>query len=220
MQTPSTEPAVAADLARLAEISARDAAAAAAQAQAVTAEGTYLGAKAARDELREQLSVLIASRHKFLKELEDHDVSGPATTGMQQRIVQLDARIAEMDIAIAKADAAVATAAAVPGAVVEHPSIPRDKIPEPVFFMVPILLTIAMLPIIIAYAIRTLKRGKPAPQQLSADLDARLARIEQMGETTALEVERIGEGQRFVTRLMTDKAEHAVAAGDALPFQR
>jgi hypothetical protein len=35
-----------------------------------------------------------------------------------------------------------------------------------------------------------------------------------MGETTALEVERIGEGQRFVTRLLTERADHVLGEGE------
>lgn len=41
--------------------------------------------------------------------------------------------------------------------------------------------------------------------------DARLARIEQMLEVLAVETERIGEGQRFVTRLL---AESKVPSAD------
>jgi hypothetical protein len=37
------------------------------------------------------------------------------------------------------------------------------------------------------------------------ELAARLARVEQIVETTALEIERISEGQRFTTRLLSEK---------------
>lgn len=36
-------------------------------------------------------------------------------------------------------------------------------------------------------------------------LEARLARIEEAVETIAVEVERMGEGQRFVTKLLTER---------------
>ena len=39
----------------------------------------------------------------------------------------------------------------------------------------------------------------------------RLARIEQAIDAMALEIERISEGQRFVTRLMSDKVPERVA---------
>lgn len=37
--------------------------------------------------------------------------------------------------------------------------------------------------------------------------DERLARLEQAVESIAIEVERISEGQRFVTKLMSDRAQ-------------
>jgi len=38
------------------------------------------------------------------------------------------------------------------------------------------------------------------------ELLARVARIEQIVETTAVEIERISEGQRFTTKLLSDKS--------------
>lgn len=175
-----------------------------------SAEYLYEAARASRDELRQQLDALVSQRHSLLRELEDHQVAGPATTGMQERIVQLDGRIAQLDIQIASGDAAVAKAAAIPGAVVPKPELFRRGPPDEVVFMVPVLMFFAFLPIVIAYSRRIWKRGSPVVQQLPSDLGDRLARLEQMGETTALEVERIGEGQRFVTRLLTDRADRAI----------
>jgi hypothetical protein len=210
--TPAAAAQGAADAAAAAAAAAQGAAVASA---AASAENSYYAARAARDELRNQLDALVGQRHSLLRELEDHgEVGGPATAGMQQRIVQLDGRIAQLDIAVATADAAVAAAAAVPGAVIEPPRNERSGPPEEVFFIMPILLTFAMLPLIIAYARRIWRRGgAPAPAQLPSDLGERLARLEAMGETTALEVERIGEGQRFVTRLMTERSGREIGEG-------
>ena len=38
-------------------------------------------------------------------------------------------------------------------------------------------------------------------------IEARLARIEEAVETIAVEVERMGEGQRFVTKLLAERAQ-------------
>jgi hypothetical protein len=46
---------------------------------------------------------------------------------------------------------------------------------------------------------------------LPADAAARLERIEQAIDAMSIEVERIAEGQRFVTRLMTDKTPERIA---------
>lgn len=185
-----------------------------APAATASAQAAYEGARAARNEIRQQVDALVSERHRILRELEDHNVAGPATAGMQARIVALDGRIAALDVEIAKADAAVATAAAVPGAV-ERPSEPsmswKNGPPEELFIVIPSLFFAAMLPIIIAYSRRIWRRGAVSAPQLPSDLSDRLSRLEQMGETTALEVERIGEGQRFVTRLLTERADPAIA---------
>ena len=50
-------------------------------------------------------------------------------------------------------------------------------------------------------------RGQRDALSMSTDpeLMARIARIEQIVETTAIEIERITEGQRFTTKLLSEK---------------
>lgn len=48
----------------------------------------------------------------------------------------------------------------------------------------------------------------------SSDADARLARIEQIVEVTAVEIERIAEAQRYLTRTLAEKPS---ARPDQLP---
>lgn len=50
------------------------------------------------------------------------------------------------------------------------------------------------------------RRGLPnADARTLEEIAARLARLEQVTEATALEVERIGEGQRFTTKLLGER---------------
>jgi hypothetical protein len=51
-----------------------------------------------------------------------------------------------------------------------------------------------------------------APGLDVGDLAARLARIEQVVEATAVEVERLGEGQRYTARLLAEPRGAAPAA--------
>jgi hypothetical protein len=44
-----------------------------------------------------------------------------------------------------------------------------------------------------------------APEQRSS-VDARLERVEQAMDAVAVEIERIGESQRFLTKVLTDKS--------------
>ncbi|HEU4993391.1 MAG TPA: hypothetical protein VFT29_01155 [Gemmatimonadaceae bacterium] len=54
-----------------------------------------------------------------------------------------------------------------------------------------------------------------APQQLPPDVSQRLARIEAAVDAIAIEVERISEGQRFLTKLQAERAP--LAAGEKMP---
>lgn len=48
---------------------------------------------------------------------------------------------------------------------------------------------------------------------VNATLEARLARIEDAVDTIAVEMERMGEGQRFVTKLLADRAAQQLPEG-------
>jgi hypothetical protein len=52
---------------------------------------------------------------------------------------------------------------------------------------------------------------------LSSDTEQRIARIEQAVDSIAVEVERISEGQRFTTRLLSERAAPAPAAPASPP---
>lgn len=67
------------------------------------------------------------------------------------------------------------------------------------------------LPIIRAIIRRFERRNAPAPA-LPPDFSARLERIEQTVDSIALEVERVSEGQRFLTRLQTEQRSVAPPA--------
>ena len=76
------------------------------------------------------------------------------------------------------------------------------------FFTTAIVISIGV-PLVRAL-IRRWERRDVAPP-MPSDTAARLERIEQAVDAMSIEVERIAEGQRFVTRLMTDKAAERVA---------
>lgn len=85
--------------------------------------------------------------------------------------------------------------------------------------------TIVLFPLARAWA-RRMDRGHAAPQLGTGDVTARLERIEHAVEAMAVEVERISEGQRFLTRVMADlhslpgdavHAEPARLGGEVLP---
>jgi hypothetical protein len=63
-----------------------------------------------------------------------------------------------------------------------------------------------VLTLVGAYYVRRIWRdGRSETPALTADYTARLTNIEQSLDAVAVEVERIGEGQRFMTRVLTEK---------------
>jgi hypothetical protein len=73
-----------------------------------------------------------------------------------------------------------------------------------------------MLPLVLVLARRLWVRG-PRREQFDPENSPRMQRMEQAIESIALEVERIGEAQRFTTKLFADRAPDAVARMSALP---
>lgn len=66
-----------------------------------------------------------------------------------------------------------------------------------------------------AYALgRSRRRELPTPQ-LDHDLADRVDRVERLMETMAVEIERLGEGQRFMIKVMSEKPASLPSAADA-----
>jgi hypothetical protein len=64
-------------------------------------------------------------------------------------------------------------------------------------------------------ALAFIERG--VPRVLPPELAQRLARIEYAVDSTALEVERIAESQRFLTRMLTERSRSDAVARPAGP---
>jgi hypothetical protein len=60
------------------------------------------------------------------------------------------------------------------------------------------------------------RRDAPARPR---ELDDRLAHLEQSVDAVAVEIERIGEGQRFLTRFFTERPARAGRQGDGEPVE-
>ena len=67
---------------------------------------------------------------------------------------------------------------------------------------------ILLLPLVLAYARRIWHRGGPRPS-VDSEESPRFQRMEQAIEAIALEVERIGEAQRFTTKLLVERQDAA-----------
>jgi len=69
------------------------------------------------------------------------------------------------------------------------------------------------LPLVIVYARRMWIRDSARGSAASPETDERLERIEHAIDAISVEVERISEGQRFVTKLLADQRERVGLPG-------
>jgi hypothetical protein len=171
------------------------------------ASDLYDAARAHAKELHRQLDNLLSERSDAVRQANavgQSTLTGPSRLGMEERISRLDKRIAGLEEQIAQADHQVAAAAAVPGAVQEVPMNTSDD--EENFFAGAFTATAIIL--VFLFIRRRFWRRKPKTGPalaIPSDLAQRIERIENVAESTAIEVERIGEGQRFVTKLLSEQ---------------
>jgi prefoldin subunit 5 len=164
--------------------------------------------------LRSQLSRVEEKRLSIAQRLRDgEDVGAVDRAGLEARLKELDGQIMSLYTQVAKADQTVATAASVAGAT--EPL--RTNGPSEEMLAIPIVFTIFVLaPIAIAYARRIWRRPAPVAPAPSRELQDRLDQLAQAVESIAVETERIGEGQRFLTRVMTEQGRQ-LGPGPAQP---
>jgi hypothetical protein len=166
----------------------------------------WQGTVAAKRELNNQRNDLQSLRRRISEQLRNPQVEGADRQGLERQLMDLDARTMALDKEIVAANARVAQAALVPGAVVDERPRESDQIPDAVFALTGVFFVVVLLPLSIAFALRLVRRGARAVAALPHDIMDRFNRIDQAIDAMAVEVERIGEGQRFVTRLMTERA--------------
>ena len=172
---------------------------------ATSPSAIYDGFRAQRRELSNQLDELESTRRGITSQLEDLDPGNTDRKPLEDRLSDIDSRIKAVDQQLAGNATQLAQAAAVPGAVIEQPPPPpRQGPPEEAYVLGGIFLIVAIFPLSVALARRIWRRSAAVVTSLPRDIADRLQRMEQAIEATAVEVERIGEGQRFITRLFTE----------------
>jgi hypothetical protein len=187
---------------------------------APSATAVYEGFKAQRRELSDQLEELESTRREISAQLQQLP-AGPEKTALETRLTDIAGRISAVDQMLASNAASLAQASAIPGAVVEPPPYVRQGPPEEAYVVGTIFMIIVLLPLSIALARRVWRRSAAVVTSFPRELVDRLSRMEQSVEATAVEVERIGEGQRFLTRLFTEgEGARAIGAGAAQPIER
>ena len=170
------------------------------------------GLRSRRSELVDQLNRASNRRGEVLRDM--RDASNAERAGLEQRLSALDSRMVQIEADIAATERALTNASpAMLGAAAQaeeaaelarrqaEPPIDEDMIGVMAF-----LGMVLLIPIVIAHTRRIWKRPQPA-RALPPATESRLERIEQAVEAIAVEVERVSEGQRFVTKLMSEAKE-------------
>jgi len=158
--------------------------------------------KAQRSELSDQLNSATNRRREIARQLQS--ATGADKAGLEQRLGVLDARISRLETSIDEVGQQLASA---PVALVSQDAPHRNPGPTIAMNAVPILIVFTLFvlcPVAIAYARSIWKRGSLPHAVPDRDTTARLERMEQAMDAIAIEIERVSEGQRFVTRLMAE----------------
>jgi cell division septum initiation protein DivIVA len=166
-------------------------------------------------ELSRQLTSATGRRNELANALED--AQGVNKQGIEQRIAQLDQRIMGIEGDIAENGRRLASAPASSLARADESSTVSTPfgLNAGQITGISIVGTIFVLfPLSIAMARNIWRRGsrQAAPAQ-SKESTERMERLEQAVDAIAIEIERVSEGQRFVTRLLTEGSAPALSVG-------
>jgi hypothetical protein len=161
--------------------------------------------KARRDELSKQLQSVDGRRSKLLSQLRSTD-DPTAIKGLQDRLALLDGRQLQLESDLQQTGQQLSSGAA--GVIASTAVAPGFAgLGSGQTLALSIVFTVCVLgPLAIGFARTLLKRSNrpAAPPAIFTETAQRLERVEAAVDTIALEIERISEGQRFVTKLLSE----------------
>jgi hypothetical protein len=174
--------------------------------------------RARRDEISSQIGNVTGRRNEIASQLRAA-APGADRAGLEARLGQLDKRIVDLEKELDVTGMQLAAARGQAAVTVEPPTFPRNgKMDSDQITAVVIVFTLAvMMPLSIAWARAITRRSRHATERPSPELAQRLDRMEEGIEAIAIEVERISEGQRFVSKLIGEGAAQPLRAGAASP---
>jgi len=182
----------------------------------ITSPQAIEGMRAQRAELQSQVNALRESRSELSATIERMGDS-PGRPALQLRVAEIDQRILRLERQIDGINEQLASAPAIAMSPVVTIPPRRDPVEDafarnmvPMFGM---FSTFFLLPLAIAFARLLWKRGTAVGARPSLNEHAMVARLEQLQtsvDAMSLEVERISEGQRYLTKLNAEKDKAAL----------
>jgi hypothetical protein len=165
-----------------------------------------------RNELSDQISSVSRRRSSLVNEIRSAP-DGVARTGLEDRVRVLDQRILQLERDLSTTGQQLAAA---PGDLVTLSERLSNQPPPGDEFESGLATgggsTLLVLGVVYAWRrFRRKRRPSTAQPQVARDSDERLERLEHGVEAIAIEVERISEGQRFVTKLLSETREPVAA---------
>jgi hypothetical protein len=139
--------------------------------------------------------------------------TNPARPGVVQQWADVGVHVAQVQGDIAAVQARISQKQGLPiGTTTTPPSLPSRGDRSVAIPAGAALLMAFVLPISIGWARRIARGGRPQPvASLPHDQSSRLERMEQAIDTIAIEMERVSEGQRFVTKILAERPGRAAA---------
>lgn len=165
--------------------------------------GEVQGLRSRREELSSQLISAAGRRKSLAKEL--HTATGADKAGLEERIKVLDERIVQLESDIATTGRQLTSA---PANLLGESNGARvfGIFSSSQFLGLSIVFTVLVLFPLAVSAARHIWKGSNRPAAapaITAEASQRLERLEQSVDAVAVEIERISEGQRFVTRILS-----------------
>jgi hypothetical protein len=209
MQTPSVPTAATPQLPTPAVASGTQVAAPVAPAAGPTTVAQLEALRQQRSELSSQLLSTQNRRDKLVREL-TREPAGQARVGIEQRISVLDKRLLQLEGDIGETGRQLSSAQAGLLSMTENQSNFGGLSPRNITTISNVFIIFVLAPLAITAARNMWRRGNRPPSPLPDVENARrLEQLQQSVDTIAIEVERVSESQRFVTKLMSEQKSPA-----------
>jgi len=167
--------------------------------------------RAQRSELSDQLESATGRRRALVEQIRHSSGVNKAglearLTTLDQRIVRLEGQLDEVGQQLSSPEAARYVATTQPPVNFRGPNVRFSNVdPEPIIIC---FILFVLSPLALSISRLIWKRGSRMATQapgMRVESGERLERIEQGMDAIAIEVERVSEGQRFVTRLLSER---------------